>query len=166
MDELRASANLGNAPSTVGVGSTRRTLFTSDVVASRDAEVSGTAPLEKELEQVRNEKAAAVRSENYRLAHQLKLREKDLLEVMERAKGLTGAGNSGVAAVLAHAEGTRAPDKRQEGAAKPQEGARMAVDGPNQSGQSKKELTGIGLCQNPVVLGHVGGRFGGAKAQE
>ena len=50
LDELRASANLGNAPSTVGVGSTRRTLFTSDVGASRGAKVSCTSQLEGELE--------------------------------------------------------------------------------------------------------------------
>ena len=53
------------------------------------------------LDQVRKEKAAAVKCENYRLANQLKSLEKELLEAL--------------AAVLAHADGLAAPAKLQEG---------------------------------------------------
>ena len=47
LDDLRANANLGNAPSTVEVGSTRRVLFTSDASRSRDPRSSDAPQAEK-----------------------------------------------------------------------------------------------------------------------
>ena len=127
LDELRANANLKNAPSTIGVGSTRRILFTSDAGANRDAKASGTSQLEKGLEQVRKDKAAAVKSENYRLAHQLKGREKELLEEL--------------AAVIGRADGPISSAKPQEGAAKRQEGAQVVAEASKQVIQIEKGLT-------------------------
>ena len=72
MEQLRSQANLDGAPSHLSAGSTKRTLFPSDALQ-----------LEKELEQVRKDKAAAVKAESYRQAHQHKLREKELIEEIE-----------------------------------------------------------------------------------
>ena len=47
LDDLRANANLGNAPSTIEVGSARRVLFASDASRSRDPQSSAAPQPEK-----------------------------------------------------------------------------------------------------------------------
>ena len=52
LDQLRAQADLGNAPSQFSAGSTRKNLFDSEASAIRDSKDPDTQQLERELEQV------------------------------------------------------------------------------------------------------------------
>ena len=72
--------------------------------------------LGKELLQIRRDKAAAVRSENYRRAYQLKMLEKELQEELEKIKGPTGPSFSQDPSVLVHADREFASAELQEGA--------------------------------------------------
>ena len=54
LDELRAKANMENAPSRIGVGGTRRVLFTSDAGASRGSEQPDAQLREKAMTGVAN----------------------------------------------------------------------------------------------------------------
>ena len=60
LDQLRANANMANAPSRIGVDGTWGVLFTSDVGAVRDTQIPETAQPQKGLTGVGNAGAAAV----------------------------------------------------------------------------------------------------------
>ena len=104
--------------------------------------------------------------QNFLWSHKIAQTERDLLEEIEQAKGLTGAANSRFASVLVHAEGTKSPDKLQEGATKLQEGAQTAAVLVHADGQLGKGLTGPMFSSDPSVLVHADPRNLSAKVHE
>ena len=62
------------------------------------------AAVSRELKQVRKEKAAAVKSENYRRANELKKLEKELQDLLVQGKAHTGAQVSRNSSVLGHVD--------------------------------------------------------------
>ena len=115
--------------------------------------------LEKELEQIRKDKAVAVASENCRRANQLGKLENELLEKMKQGKGPTGAQFSQDPSVLVHAD-------REICEPQVQEGAPLSCGVPVLSNQSRNAPTVPIFSQDPSMLVHVDRGIAGTKPQE